>query len=134
MRNHDDMDPARAALIDKRLAQAFAFARDVIDEPETLEEIPDGATLLFRDVVWQGRRLRAGWWVSRVTGPAQLAAKSRQWVRPIETRTPAAGGKWSSPAPYPESGPSAEAALDALEEKLRDSDHPGRGPHRATGS
>ena len=57
MNAHDDIDPAQATTIDKRLAQAFAFARDVIDAPSTLVEIPDGATLFFRDVVWQGQTL-----------------------------------------------------------------------------
>jgi hypothetical protein len=128
-------------MIDKRLAQAFAFARDVIDAPGTLEEIPDGSTLFFRDVMWQGQELHLtahpskehpGWWVSRVSGPAHIATTSRQWVPPFETRTPAAGGKWGSPPTYPESRPTAEAALDALEEKLRDADHPGQMKQRMT--
>ena len=125
------IDPERAALITRRMGQAFAFARDVIDAPSILEEIPDGSTLLFRDIEYHGEQIRLtahpaqeriGWWTARVTGPAQLASDSRRWEPPIGTR--GMGGNWSSPPTFPEHGPTAEDALDALEEKLRDSDRP----------
>lgn len=121
--------PERAKLIGKRIAQAFAFARDVIDAPDLLEEIPDGSTLLFRDVMFQGLSLRLtahpaqdrpGWWTARVTGPANLANESLRWLPPVGTH--GMGGKWGSPPTYPEDGPTPKDALDTLEEKLRDSD------------
>ena len=132
--------PKRAELITKRMAQAFAFARDVIDAPVLLEEIPDGATLRFRDIEFRGEQMRLtahpspdrpGWWAARVTGPATIAAASRRWEPPIETR--GMGGKWSSPPLFPESGPTAKDALDALEEKLHESDGPLATARRATG-
>lgn len=121
--------PERAKLIGKRIAQAFAFARDVIDAPVLLEKIPDGSTLLFRDVMFQGLSLRLtahpsqnhpGWWTARVTGPAELASASLQWTPPIGTH--GMGGKWGSPPTYPEDGPTPKDALDSLEAKLRDAD------------
>ena len=138
--NDHTIDPARAALISKRISQAFAFARDVIDAPRLLEEIPDGSTLLFRDVTFRGECLRlaahpspdrSGWWTARVTGPAQLATESRRWQPPRETR--GMGGKWSGPPTFPESGPTAKDALDALEEKLRESDRAKSPARRASG-
>lgn len=135
------IDPDRAALITKRMAQAFAFARDVIDAPRLLEDIPDGATLLFRDVEFQGEQVRLtahsspdrpGWWTARVTGPAQLATESRRWDPPTETR--GMGGKWSSPPTFPEQGPTPKDALDALEEKLSESDRLAPIARRASGA
>lgn len=125
------IDPQRAALITKRMTQAFAFARDVIDAPVLLEEIPDGATLLFRDIEFRGEQMRLtahpsperpGWWTARVTGPAPLAAESRRWEPPSETWSN--GGKWSSPPTYPEQAPTAMDALDALEQKLHEAERP----------
>jgi hypothetical protein len=134
------INPSRAALITKRLAQAFAFARDVIDAPRILEVIPDGSTLLFRDVEYHGEQVRLtahpaqdrpGWWTARITGPAQLATESRRWEPPLGTQ--GMGGKWSSPPTFPEHGPTANDALDALEEKLRESDRSTAPARRASG-
>jgi hypothetical protein len=49
--NDITITPEQAAMIDQRLGQAFAFLRDVLDNPGVLEEIPDGAMLRHRDVV-----------------------------------------------------------------------------------
>lgn len=139
MSDHN-IDPERAALITKRMGQAFAFARDVIDAPSILDEIPDGSMLLFRDVEFQGEQVRLtahptsdrpGWWTARVTGPARIATESRRRDPPIETRR--MDGKWSRPPLFPESGPTAKDALDALEEKLDESDGPLTTARRATG-
>lgn len=140
--NDHSIDPERAARISKRMAQAFAFARDVIDAPRLLEEIPDGSTLLFRDVEFRGEQVRltahpepdrAGWWTARVTGPAELATESRRWIPPVETRGRGMGGTWTSPPTFPEHGATAKGALDALEEKLRESDLPRPIARRASG-
>ena len=58
MIDHDDMTPAQAAQIEKRIGQAFDFVRDVIDDRRTLEEIPNGSRLAFRDIVIQQTRIR----------------------------------------------------------------------------
>lgn len=121
------IDPKRAALITKRMAQAFAFARDVVDTPSILDEIPTGSTLRFRDVDMYGERAhltaypsseRPDWWTARVTGPAQLATESRQWEPPSKPR--GMNRAWSSPPPFVARGPTAEDALDSLESKLRE--------------
>lgn len=129
--NTREIDPERAAAIDKRLKQAFAFARDVLVTPEFLEEIPDGATLFFRDVVYQGQELRltahpplihSGWWTARDTGPRAISLNSRHWAPADAGGLEAKGGKWGSPPTFPETAPTAEHALDTLQEKLADSD------------
>ena len=50
MKTLPDIDETQAAVIDQRIEQGFAFLRDALDRPELLTEIPDGATLRFRDV------------------------------------------------------------------------------------
>ena len=133
MNDSDDVNDAQAAQIDQRLGQAFAFMRDMIDAPAVLDEIPDGTRLFFRDVVWQGQQLRLtahpsserpGWWTARITGPAEIALRSMRWAPPPGSRGQA--GKWGSPPTFPESAPTIDAALDALEEKLRDADSASR--------
>ena len=80
-------------------------------------------------MVWQGQQLRLtahpsldmpGWWTARITGPAEIALRSMRWVPPRGAEGKA--GKRGSPPTYPESGPTADTALDALEEKLHDAD------------
>jgi hypothetical protein len=141
MTDHDDITPAQAAQIEKRIGQTFDFVRDMIDDPLALELIPNGSSLTFRDVVIQQTRVRltaypandqTGYWIARVTGPAQLAIEGRNWRSQIETEGVA--GKWGSPPTSPERGETAAAALDALEAKLRDADHPEWIPRRAVGS
>lgn len=131
MTDHDDIPPAQAAQIEKRIGQTFGFVRDMIDDPRALEEIPDGSRLAFRDVVIQQTRVRltaypandqTGTWIARVTGPAPLAAAGRSRRPPIESGGMA--GKWGSSPTSPERGETAAAALDALEAKLRDADYP----------
>lgn len=140
MTDHDDITPAQAAQIEKRIGQTFNFVRDMIDDPRTLEEIPDGSRLAFRDVVIQQTRVRltaypandqTGYWIARVTGPAPLAAEGRNWRPPLERQDMAS--KRGSPPTSPERGETAAAALDALEAKLRVADYPGWIPQRAVG-
>ena len=125
------IDPERAALITKRIGQAFAFARDVIDTPRMLDEIPDGSTLFFRDVEFQGEHVRLiahpshdrpDWWTARVSGPAPLASGARQWTSPR-----------GRPETFLASGPTAKDALDALEQRLSQSDRPQTIARRASG-
>jgi hypothetical protein len=127
----DGIDDVQAALIDQRIGQAFAFVHDVIAAPGILEEIPDGSELVFRDVAFRGvslrltahlSGLRPHHWTARVTGPAPVATESQRWTP--RTDVGAKGGKWSTPATYPEQAATPQAALDALEAKLRDADFP----------
>lgn len=120
--------PAEAAQISERIGQAFDFLLDVLADPAIVDDIPDGSTLRFSEVMigevtfhltaFLGEN--PPWpWTARVTAPPELAAKGRQ---PFEA--PAGmGGKWGSPPLHPEHGRTAEEALSALEEKLRDSRH-----------
>ena len=141
MSERDGIAPSVAEAVDRRLKQAFAFMRDVVANPLLLDEIPSGSTLVNRDVMFQGTQLRltahqspnqSGEWTARVSGPPEIAEASRQWAPPSETRGMA--GKWGSPPTYPERGPTAAAALDALEEKLREADRVSTTPQRVSGN
>jgi hypothetical protein len=114
MNGYHDIDEVQAALIDKRLAQTHDFMRDVIDDPRLLTVIPDGSTLLFRDVEIPGHRIRLvayrlpgpeGRWAARMTGATTANAED-------------AGHGVMVPASV-ESGESADAALDAFAELIQ---------------
>jgi hypothetical protein len=113
MIDQDDIAPERAALISKRIGQTFNFARDVIDDPRTLEVIPSGSQLTFRDVEIADRRFRLvayrlpepeARWAARLTGSAKTGGET--------------GHGFMIPASI-ESDVSAEAALDAFEELIQ---------------
>jgi hypothetical protein len=89
MTEHDDVDQERAALISKRISQTFNFARDVVDDPRTLEVIPSGSTLTFRDVEIAGRQFRlvayrlpgaTNRWAARLTGASPSMATTGHGV------------------------------------------------------
>lgn len=137
MNRQQGIDPAQVPQITERIGQAFDFVHDVLEAPEILDEIPDGAMLFAREIVWRGEVLHliahpakddSTRWVSRITAPARIARTSRRWIPPIDTF--GKGGEWGSPPTFPECGASAEAALHAFEEKLRDADHPRQGARR----
>lgn len=123
------ISPSQAAQIEERIGQTFEFVKDVLETPEILEEIPDGAVLYTRTVDWRGECLHLvahlaegepERWVARVTAPAHIARTSQHWTSPVDEQ--GKGGKWGSPPTFPEQGRSAEAALDALQEKLHDAE------------
>jgi hypothetical protein len=118
-----DIDEAQAAVIDQRIEQGFAFLRDVMDRPELLTEIPDGATLRFRDVALDREHV-----VVHLT--AYQAPAMPAWAATI---TGATGGPhrwghvstWHIHRPngqqmrFEAVGETADGALDALETQLR---------------
>lgn len=134
-----ELTPEQEATIDLRLDQAAVFMQDVLDDPAILTDIPDGSVLRFSNVTIGNVDFRltayadsnsSQNWTARVTGPTKWAAEGRI---PFAAPTPGVGGKWGSPPLHPENGRTAEEALAALEEKLRDSRsrfddprHPGR--------
>jgi hypothetical protein len=120
-----DLTPEQVATIDHRLDQTFAFIRDVVDDPVILGEIPSGSRLRFRDVAIGEEMIRLtaypdvgpAWsWTARVTGPANWAAAGRE---PVSARPGEAGGMAERSVAHPEHGYTADDALSALEEKLR---------------
>ncbi len=120
-----DLTPEQAALIDHRLDQAFAFIRDVIDDPVILEEIPGGSSLRFSDVTIGDVEVRLtaypdegpSWsWTACITGPVAWAAAGRNKVQSFAGEV---GGEGDSPSSLPAHGNTAEEALLTLEEKLR---------------
>lgn len=120
-----ELTPEQEVMIDHRLDQAFAFIRDVIDDPVILEEIPDGSQLRFLDVTIGEVVVRltaypeAGpsWsWTARITGPARWAAEGR---KPVNVLPGATGVTRKGSAAHPAHGHTAEEALAALEEQLR---------------
>jgi hypothetical protein len=58
MNGYNEIDTARGAQIDRRLGQSFALARDVIDDPSILDDIPDGSRLTFRDIALRQLQVR----------------------------------------------------------------------------
>jgi hypothetical protein len=113
MNEPHDIDEEQAAVIDKRLGQAFGFMRDVIDDPRTLEVIPSGSQLTFRDVEIADRRFRLvayrlpgseARWAARLTGSTKTGGET--------------GHGFMIPASI-ESDVSAETALDAFEQLIQ---------------
>ncbi|MBA3450736.1 MAG: hypothetical protein H0T18_05940 [Chloroflexia bacterium] len=49
MIDHDDIDHAQAAIIDRRIGQAFAFARVAVQDPAVLEEFAESVELGIRE-------------------------------------------------------------------------------------
>ncbi|MDQ2651959.1 MAG: hypothetical protein M3Z20_02845 [Chloroflexota bacterium] len=122
-----ELTPEQEATIDQRLDQAAVFMQDVLDDPAILTDIPDGSVLRFSNVTIGSVDFRltayadsnaSHNWTARVTGPAEWAAEGR---KPFSATLNGAGGKWGSPLLYLEHGSTADEALAALEEKLRDS-------------
>jgi hypothetical protein len=128
MSEHDDeiarklnMTQDEIDLIDERLGQAFAFLRDVLDNPAITAAIPTGSTLRHREIEIEDRRYRLTayrtprmrQWAARLTaGPEPADAGAPDGV---EFRLPA----WDERPASPARGETAEAALDVLEGKLR---------------
>ena len=107
------LDPEQIAKINERIRETFDFARDVIDDPTILEEIPDGAELDTRHViidphVYHIVAFRSDRdpdiWVARTTGRSNgdesAAASSSMLIRH-------------------ESDISAKAAMDSVESALQ---------------
>lgn len=122
-----ELTPEQEATIDQRLDQAAVFMQDVLADPAILTDIPDSSVLRFSNVTIGSVDFRltafadandSHNWTARVTGPAEWAAEGR---KPFSATLNGVGGKWGSPPLYPENGRTAEEALEALEEKLRDS-------------
>lgn len=138
MTDRHDIDPARAALITERIDQTFDFVRDVIENPQILETIPNGSMLMFRDVVHQRKSIRltaylpkhpGARWGARVTGAAPNTSVGAP--PPSESRASwDHGERWPHVAGYDTS----DAALDALEGELRNLVRSGRMARRAVGA
>lgn len=125
MSQHDDIDDARAALIDQRIGQLFDFLGDVIDDPLLLDAIPSGSTLAFRDVEIRGFRFRLtayqapgarDQWSALVTGYTKAGFGNEPETQPVENHT--------NPPPVTrlpgvQTGKTAKSAMDALEGELR---------------
>ena len=122
----DELTPEQVATIERRMDQAFAFFRDVIDDPVLLKEIPGGSTLRFHDVPLGDVVVRLtaypdlgfSWsWTARITGPADWVAEARKRDPSLPSEEGVAQQlRWWQP----EHGHTAEEALVALEQQLRD--------------
>lgn len=117
-----DIDPIRASQITERIDQGFDFVRDMIDNPQILETIPNESMLMFRDVLRRGWTMRltaylpklpGARWGARVTGMTPTAMPIDSHLR--ENPAPCDNvDRLPSVAGYD----TAEAALDALEAEL----------------
>lgn len=110
-----------AELITRRIRQMAAFLQDVIENPAITAAIPTGSTLRQREIeIERGtyrltayRTPRMRQWAARLTAgpdPADGGAPDG-----VEFRLP----EWDVRPTTPARGATAEAALDALEAKLR---------------
>jgi hypothetical protein len=125
MSHRDDIDEARATLIDHRIDQSFEVLGDLIAEPRLLDAIPDGSKLAFRDVSIRGDQFRlaafqepeaGGHWGALVTGYTQVESQDGASTCSAMDR-----GK-SAPVdnlPDIQFRKSAQSAVDALEAELR---------------
>jgi hypothetical protein len=124
MSNPHVIGSERAAQITKRIGETFDFARDVLDDPSILEEIPDGAEIELRQVVISGQtynivayRSEAGpeRWIARTTGRAGSDNhRDRHFSVSIQLH----------------SSVSAEAAMDGVEAALRAAEETDQVAHR----
>jgi hypothetical protein len=125
MSQHDDIDDARAALIDQRIGQSFEFLGDVIEDPRLLDAIPDGSRLAFRDVTIRGVRFRLTAYQAperRDRWGALVTGYSRAESRNGDSGHSAGDHARFAPAgslPDIQLGKTARPALDALEAELR---------------
>lgn len=114
----------QAEQITKRIGETFDFARDVLDDPSILEEIPDGAEINIRHVAVSGHtyhivayRSESGpeRWVARTTGRTSLEnVFDRHFSVSIRLH----------------SSVSAEAAMDGVEAALRAAEETDQDAHR----
>ncbi len=90
--DHDrsDVDSVPAAQITERIDQTFDFVRDVIDDPQILETIPNGSELVFRDAMDQEHSIRLTAYLPKHPGARWGARASGVW------RSPAYGRLWSA--------------------------------------
>jgi hypothetical protein len=118
-----DIDEAQAATVDQRIEQGFAFLRDALDHPEMLTEIPDGATLRFRDVAldwphvvvrltaYQTPAMPA--WAATITG---ATGSPHRWGHVTTWHIHHPNGQRMR---FEAIGKTADAALDTLETQVR---------------
>ncbi|MGH8010683.1 MAG: hypothetical protein ACREQ3_27130 [Candidatus Binatia bacterium] len=103
----------KSAQITERIGETFDFARDVLNDPTILEEIPDGAEIGLRNVTIQEQIYHivayrpegeSNRWVARTTGRTNPGkVRDRHFWVSIRLR----------------SDISAEAAMDSVESALR---------------
>lgn len=124
MNQYDDIDDARAALIDHRIGQSFEFLGDIIADPRLLDAIPDGSRLAFRDVAIGPFRFRLtayrppdarDCWHALVTGRHDADSQDESETPP----NPPLIGRSGAAQPVVATGKTATSALDALEAELR---------------
>lgn len=127
-----DSDDTRDERIDRRIGQTFAFLRDVLAHPSLVEKIPSGANLRHRDVALDREhvvvRLTAfqaptmATWAAIVTGVD--GASQRATSNPNTWHMHDARGWHVHPGRgqrvvVDAEGETSEAALDALEARVR---------------
>jgi hypothetical protein len=118
----DEKNEAVTAAIDR----AFSFLRAVHERPSLLDDMPERATVVLRDVAIEGHRFGltaaqaadGGEWVARPFRYA-LTAGARLFNRPIAGGEGMVQDQIAIVETFRASGDTRDAALDALESKLR---------------
>lgn len=124
MNRRNTFDPERIAQINERIRETFDFARDVIDDPTILDDMPDVADIDLRNVTVDSHTYHIvayrsksdpDRWVARTTGRTNVG-KHRDRHFWISIRL--------------ESNVSAEAAMDTVESALRAAEESEQVSHR----
>ena len=113
MSDPDFIDDERAARITKRIGETFDFARDVLDDPSILDEIPDGAEIEIRHVTVSGQTYHIVAFRSEF-GPERWVARTTGW-----TSSETVGDRPFSVSIRLHSSVSAEAAIDGVKAALK---------------
>jgi len=118
----DEKDESVVAAIDR----AFSFLRAVHERPSLLDDLPEQATVVIRDVDIDGHRfgptaaqaVDGGVWVARPFRYA-LTAGARLFNRPITGGEGMIQDQIAIVETFRATGDTRDAALDALESRLR---------------
>lgn len=98
---------------DRAITQAFAFLRDVIDDPGVIDAIPDGASVAIRECSIGGHRIRL---------VAAQAPDGGSWEARATALAPASDGVSALPTGLRHlagAGDSAASAMDDLADRIR---------------
>ena len=122
----DQIDDAAAERITRNIDRTFRFLGDVRDDPSLLDKIPSGSALAFRETEIEGHAYRlaasrpaaGGAWAARITSYTLLGGATAP-LRPILDGRSLMHDLLAVVHAFDATGPTAAAALDALEEKIR---------------
>jgi hypothetical protein len=90
----DDIDDVQAALIDRRIGQAFAFARVAVDDPAIMDVFAEGSDLSIEDIAPDPHIPDQAFIVAGSTNSGDSATVAVGICDCNTTRDPARGAFW----------------------------------------